>query len=66
MNELKGPFEPLIHDVKSTCSNLRTAANLLREVPAQEMEEFLTAMAQQAENLARAILDFKAKRGESK
>lgn len=66
MSETKGAFEPIIHDVKSTCSNLRTAADLLREVPPKEAEELLAAMVQQAEGLARAISDFKQERGQGK
>lgn len=66
MSETKRSFDPLIHDVKSTCSNLRVAADMLREVPPKEAEELLSAMVQQAKTLARDILDFKQARGQEK
>lgn len=53
------PLEKLIHDVNSKCASLKNAAGLLRQVPATEAAELLALMTQQAENLARAIADFK-------
>lgn len=53
-------LENLLHDVKSNCSSLNDAAALLQKSPQTERDELLEVMAQQAQTLVKAIIDYKA------
>lgn len=50
-------LEKLIHDVRSKCDSLRSAAGLLRGAAPAEREELLGLMAEQARSLARLLAE---------
>ena len=47
----------LIHDVNSKCANLKNAVALLEKASPQDAHEFLALMVQDAQVLARRIVD---------
>jgi nitrogen-specific signal transduction histidine kinase len=52
-------LEELIHDVKSKCSSLKGAAELLRGSSAPKVSELLPLMIEQARSLTKCLEDFK-------
>jgi len=55
--------DSLVHDVNSACSNLRSAAALLRDGKPEHAPELLKILESEYAKLGRVIADFLAKRG---
>ena len=63
-NDRSNSLSSLLHDVVAKCSNLKNAAALLREEPADGELELLALMVQQARSLADDISAYEtARRG---
>lgn len=60
----KTEIESLVHDVNAKCSNLRSAAALLRDGKPEQAQELVAILASESEKLGRAIADFQGKQGE--
>jgi hypothetical protein len=52
-------LDKLVHDVRSKCDSLRSAAGLLRGSTPAERRELLALMARQAESLAKLFAERK-------
>lgn len=61
---LKTEIEALIHDVNAKCSNLRSAAALLRDGKPEHIPELLTILATEHEKLGRVISGLRGKKDE--
>lgn len=59
----KTEIEALVHDVNAKCSNLRSAAALLRDGKPEQAQELLTILASESERLGRVISEFQGKQG---
>lgn len=59
----KTEIDALVHDVNAKCSNLRSAAALLRDGKPEQAQELLTILATESEKLGRVIANFQGKQG---
>ncbi len=56
--------ETSLHDIHSRCSSLKSAAEMIENLPANEADELLDLMAGQVQRLVRNIADYRQKRGQ--
>lgn len=56
-------LDALVHDVRSRCSSLQSAAALLKAAPPQEAAELLTLMTQQAGKLIESLARYRQESG---
>ncbi|MBI4667642.1 MAG: HAMP domain-containing histidine kinase [Elusimicrobia bacterium] len=51
-------LERLTHDVRSKCSSLKSAAELLQQASPEEIRELLPLMTEAARNMSQKIADY--------